>query len=151
MHNSTRTQNDQEFLDLYFEKLTEYVEKGDDVIHLDPMNSFYRRLIHKLANDFGFKTHSEGEDKERHTVITRTNNTKKFKKVKVEAPKWDFGDQEFFVKPTPEGTDIYLGHDGNIGIYDENQRAPFLDKRLVMTTSFKVKNSKIVIAEDKNW
>jgi hypothetical protein len=151
MGNSTVNQKDQDFIDLYFDKLSEYVVNGKEVIHLDPMNSFYRRLIHNLANDFNFKTHSEGEGNERHIVLSRTSKTATPKRTKTEKPKWDFGDQEFLVNSSAGGINIFLGRDGNIGIYDENQNAPYLDKRMVTSSSFKVKNSKIIVVEDKNW
>ncbi|MBT4286851.1 MAG: hypothetical protein HOD92_05890 [Deltaproteobacteria bacterium] len=151
MHNSTGNQKDQDFIDLYFNKLAEYVANGEEVLHLEAMNSFYRRLVHNLANDFKLKTHSEGEGKERHIVISRTDKAVTPKRVKPEKPKWDFGEQEFLVNSTSGGINIFLGRDGNIGIYDENQRIPYLDKRLVTSSSFKIKNSKIVISEDSNW
>jgi len=151
MHNSTMNQKDQDFIDLYFDKLSEYVANGEEVIHLEPMNSFYRRLVHNLANDFKLKTHSEGEGKDRHIVISKTETAVTPKKVKSETPKWDFGEQEFLVNASASGINIFLGRDGNIGIYNDGQKVPYLDKRLVTSSSFKVKNSKIIVSEDSNW
>ena len=151
MGNSTVNQKDQEFIDLYFDKLSKYVANDKEVVHLDPMNSFYRRLIHNLANDFKFKTHSEGQGNERHIVLSKTAKTATPNRTKTEKPKWDFGDQEFLVNSSAGGINIFLGRDGNIGIYDENQNVPYLDKRMVKSSSFKVKNSKIIVVEDNNW
>lgn len=41
-------------------------------VHLRPMSAYERRLVHlTLLNDEQVVTHSEGEDLERHVVITR--------------------------------------------------------------------------------
>ena len=37
--------------------------------HLQPMNSADRRTIHRLANDYGIETESEGEGRDRHIVL----------------------------------------------------------------------------------
>ena len=37
--------------------------------HLEPMNGADRRTIHKLAEDYGLQTVSEGEGRERHIVL----------------------------------------------------------------------------------
>ncbi|MCU1437414.1 MAG: DNA-binding protein [Naasia sp.] len=38
---------------------------------LEPMSSYERKLVHDLAAERGLSSHSEGEGRDRHTVITR--------------------------------------------------------------------------------
>lgn len=58
------------------ERLTEvaadWVKKVKDTgepLHLNPMNAADRRVVHKLANDEGLITESEGEGRDRHVVL----------------------------------------------------------------------------------
>ena len=51
--------------------LDEVKKSGEDK-HLPPMNSADRRTIHKLADDNGFLTESEGQGRDRHIVLKAT-------------------------------------------------------------------------------
>ena len=46
------------------------VQKSGKPKSLPPMNAADRRIVHKLANDLGLETRSEGEGRERHIVIS---------------------------------------------------------------------------------
>ena len=49
----------------------ERAKKRHGKVSLAPMNAYERRLIHlALLNDDGVVTHSEGEEPDRHVVIT---------------------------------------------------------------------------------
>ena len=41
-----------------------FVDSGKEEFNLEPMNSYKRRLAHKLASQFELETESIGEDKE---------------------------------------------------------------------------------------
>lgn len=45
------------------------VQETGEPMHLNPMNAADRRTIHKLADDAGLITESEGEGLERHVVL----------------------------------------------------------------------------------
>lgn len=47
----------------------EKVKTSGEPMHLKPMNAADRRTIHKLADDYGLKTESEGEGRDRHIVL----------------------------------------------------------------------------------
>jgi spoIIIJ-associated protein len=47
------------------------LEKGASRYELEPMSSYERKLVHDLAAERGLVSHSEGEGKDRHTVLTR--------------------------------------------------------------------------------
>lgn len=45
------------------------VKKNNKEKHLKPMNAADRRTIHKLADEHGLKTESQGDGRDRHIVI----------------------------------------------------------------------------------
>jgi spoIIIJ-associated protein len=48
------------------------IEGGAEAAHLDAMSSYERKLVHDIvAERGGFTSESEGEGRDRHTVITR--------------------------------------------------------------------------------
>jgi len=46
------------------------IENGAKSAALPPMSSYERKLVHDMVGERGFQSGSEGEGKERHTVIT---------------------------------------------------------------------------------
>ena len=46
------------------------IENGAKSVALPPMSSYERKLVHDMVGDRGFQSGSEGEGKDRHTVIT---------------------------------------------------------------------------------
>jgi spoIIIJ-associated protein len=46
------------------------IENGAKSAALPPMSSYERKLVHDMVGERGFQSSSEGEGKERHTVIT---------------------------------------------------------------------------------
>jgi len=49
----------------------ERIEAGAASASLPPMSSYERKLVHDLVAERGFHSESEGEGRDRHTVITR--------------------------------------------------------------------------------
>ncbi len=50
----------------------ESVRSSGEPKHLDPMNAAERRIVHKTVSEYGdIETHSEGEGRDRHVVLTR--------------------------------------------------------------------------------
>ena len=47
------------------------LDAGAAEAHLEPMSSYERKLVHDIASSRGFSSESEGEGRDRHTVITR--------------------------------------------------------------------------------
>ena len=52
-------------------KAIERIDAGSPSAALPPMSSYERKLVHDLVAERGFSSESEGEDRDRHTVITR--------------------------------------------------------------------------------
>ena len=142
---------EEEFLIQYEEKMIGFLESSDEKMHLEPMNSYYRRLIHNLALRFSFGTSSEGADKDRHVVITKKKGSKAPERIKRKDPvTWNFRDREFLVDPLAEEVEVYLGKDGSVGLFNENVRDHITRKKGV-SGAFKIKMNKIVELQDEEW
>lgn len=151
MGNSSDSRQVQEFIDYNSERLVSFAKSEEEIIRLEPMNSFYRRLIHNLANRFNFKTNSEGENRDRHIVITKTKDSHIPEDLNVTRPVWDWGDREFSVNPLEEEIEIVLFRDGSFGMRGSNESTKLIDSRKVTTGSFKIKGNKIVTIQDSDW
>jgi spoIIIJ-associated protein len=47
------------------------IEEGAEAASLPPMSSYERKLVHDIVSERGFVSESEGEGRDRHTVISR--------------------------------------------------------------------------------
>lgn len=145
-------EKDELFVSEYEERLIAFMNSDETTIHLEPMNSYYRRLVHHLAMEFKFSTHSEGEGADRHVVLTKTEKSQIPKKLKHQKPiVWNYGDQEFLVDPLQESVEVYLGKDGSVGLYSEDSNVPYVTKKKVVSGVFKIKMNKIVELFDEEW
>ena len=126
MQRSEFKERDDIFISEYEEPLINFMKSDEEFLHLEPMNSYYRRLVHHLAKDFNLKTMSEGEGTERHVVLTKTMKSQTPEKLRNQRPiVWNFGNQEFLVDPLQEEVEIYLGKDGTVGLYNGSAKIPY--------------------------
>jgi len=58
-------------LTVLVEKAVERIEAGAESAALPAMSSYERKLVHDIVAERGFVSASEGEGRDRHTVITR--------------------------------------------------------------------------------
>ena len=58
-------------LTILVDKAIERIEAGAASAALPPMSSYERKLVHDVVAERGFVSASEGEGRDRHTVITR--------------------------------------------------------------------------------
>ncbi|OGH00971.1 MAG: hypothetical protein A2600_03755 [Candidatus Lambdaproteobacteria bacterium RIFOXYD1_FULL_56_27] len=143
---------EEEFLEDVAQVLNEFVGSEETEQHLRPMNSFFRRLTHQLATDYGLETRSEGEDRDRHIVVTKTEQTSVPVSEESAFPMvWNFGDKEFFVDPMQRFVDVYLAKDGSIGLWDDSVTLPLLAKKRITKGSFKVKANQILEIDSPRW
>lgn len=52
------------------EKAVERVKAGEAAVHLEPMSSYERKIVHDAVADLGFVSESEGEGASRHIVVS---------------------------------------------------------------------------------
>jgi len=144
--------SEEEFCEQLSEQFTEFLNAEGTERHLSAMNSFHRRLAHQLATKFGLDTRSEGEGKDRHIVIQKTDDSK----APEDSPTtsnmvWNFGDKEFLVDPLQASVEIYLGKDGTVGSWNSKVPTPIVTRKSVASGSFKIKNNEIVEIQDPLW
>ncbi len=152
MQRNELKERDDNFLSDYQEQLIEFMKSEETDLHLEPMNSYYRRLVHHLASEFKLKTNSEGDGADRHVVPTKSDRSLTPDKLKNQRPiVWNFGDQEFLVDPLQTSVEVYLGKDGSVGLYHEATTTPYITKKKVVSGAFKIKMNKIVELHDEEW
>ncbi|AMM34736.1 jag [Sinomonas atrocyanea] len=52
------------------ETAVERVKAGETTVHLDPMSSYERKIVHDAVAELGFVSESEGEGAARHIVVS---------------------------------------------------------------------------------
>ncbi len=143
---------DEVFIAEYEEQLVEFMRGDQQVLHLVPMNSYYRRLVHHLALEFNLQTQSEGDGTERHVVLNKSGECETPDRLKNQRSiVWNFGDQEFLVDPLQQEVEVFLGKDGSVGLYEEALKTPYITKKKVVSGVFKIKMNKIVELNDEEW
>ena len=143
---------EQAFLSLQENLLAEFVNSEKEILHLEPMNAYYRRLIHQLSIEFKLESFSEGEDKNRHIVLKKNpDSTIPEQKYNEQNTCWDFGDREFFVGKDSSGIKIVLTSDGNVEEYMSQDSIKIIARKTVTTGSFKIKQNQIIVITDEIW
>lgn len=59
-------------LGILVDKAIERLEGGAESASLPAMSSYERKLVHDIVGERGFMSESEGEGRDRHTVVTRS-------------------------------------------------------------------------------
>ena len=137
-------ERDEDFVLRYEDLLVEFFESNEEEVSLEPMNSYYRRLVHNLAKRYKYKTHSEGEGDQRHIVLTKTPKIVLPERIQKKPQiVWDFGEREYFIDPLNKGLEVFLGKDGSIGIYEDSNNVDYITKKKVYSNSFKIRRNKI--------
>lgn len=66
----SRATREQELIALV-DRAVAKLEEGATAAALQPMSSYERKLVHDIVSERGFSSESEGEGRDRHTVVTR--------------------------------------------------------------------------------
>ncbi len=125
-----------------------FIESDETELRLEPMNSYRRRLAHKLGAEFLLESTSLGEDKERLVCLNKTSKTRIPNRMKIKSPRIDMGNEIFYAKP---GVQIVLRSDGSFGVLRGEKREQYLDKRVIQDGMFRIRSNQIVCREDRNW
>lgn len=143
--------NDEDFLFEWEEKLIDFLNGDEETMHIDPMNSYHRRLVHNMAMKFKFESFSEGSGKDRHIIVSKTDDNVMPERMK-RSPQiiWNFGDREFLVNPLDSETEVFLGKDGSVGLFDESVK-DYIARKKVVSGTFKIKMNKIVELSEDEW
>ena len=125
-----------------------FIESDKQELKLEPMNSYKRRLAHKLGSNFKMESTSAGEDNERAVVLKKTDMTCLPNNRKFRVPSIDTGIETYYAKP---GVQIVLRSDGSFGVPWKDKSGEYLDKRVIQDGMFRIRRNQIVCQGDNNW
>jgi hypothetical protein len=145
-------QLDRRFQEELEERIRQFLASEETSLELEPMNSYKRRLAHKIAMDFKLDTESRGEEPTRWVCLVRTaDSAAPPSRPAPRARTADFGAQTFPVNPGPEGIRLALMADGSVQLYNESEQHRVVSDRLVHSRQIRVRNGKIVTPDDPDW
>ena len=111
------------------------------------MNSFRRRMVHKIGTKYKLTSESTGEGINRSVSLRKTELTEIPENI-MQNNVIDRGIEIFYSKP---GTEIVLRKDGSFGIALNERETRILDRRPVEDGEFRIRENKIVCRNDSNW
>ncbi len=139
--------SDQELMTEINETLVRFIQSAETELQLEPMNSYRRRMAHKLGAEYKLISKSTGEGEGRSVCLSKTDTTaipeNLFQKRSI-----DRGIEIFYAKA---GSEIVLRTDGSFGVSLKERDNRVLDRRTVEDGEFRIRENKIICKEDKNW
>lgn len=139
--------SDQELMTEINVALISFIKSNETHLQMDPMNSYRRRMVHKIGTEFKLTSESTGEGDSRAVRLEKTNASAIPENVNKKRV-LDRGIEIFYVKP---GAEIVLRNDGSFGISLKERETSVLDKRTVEDGEFRIRENKIICKDDSNW
>ena len=124
-----------------------FVKSEETHLQLEPMNSFRRRMVHKIGTNYKLTSESTGEGINRSVSLRKTELTEIPENI-IQNNVIDRGIEIFYAKPE---TEIVLRKDGSFGIALNEREIRILDRRPVEEGEFRIRQNKIVCRNDNNW
>ena len=139
--------SDQELMTEINAALISFIKSNETHMQMDPMNSYRRRMVHKIGTEFKLTSESTGEGDSRSVRLEKTNASAIPENVNKKRV-FDHGIEIFYAKP---GAEIVLRNDGSFGISLKERESRVLDKRTVEDGEFRIRENKIICKDDSNW
>jgi len=139
--------SDEELIAEINEALVRFIKSEETQLQLEPMNSFRRRMVHKIGTRYKLTSESNGEGINRSVSLRKTEQTEIPENI-MQNDLIDRGIEIFYSKP---GTEIVLRKDGSFGIALSERETRILDRRPVEDGEFRIRQNKIVCRNDSNW
>ena len=139
--------SDEELIAEINDALVHFIKSKETQLQLEPMNSFRRRMVHKIGTKYKLTSESTGEGINRSVSLRKTEQTEIPENI-MQNNVIDRGIEIFYSKP---GTEIILRKDGSFGIALEERETRILDRRPVGDGEFRIRQNKIVCRNDSNW
>ena len=139
--------SDEELIAEINDALVHFIKSEETQLQLEPMNSFRRRMVHKIGTRYKLTSESTGEGINRSVSLRKTEQTEIPENI-MQNNVIDRGIEIFYSKP---GTEIVLRKDGSFGIALNERETRILDKRPVEEGEFRIRQNKIVCSNDSNW
>ena len=139
--------SDEELIAEVNDALVRFIKSEETQLQLEPMNSFRRRMVHKIGTKYKLTSESTGEGINRSVSLRKTEQTEIPENI-MQNNVIDRGIEIFYSKP---GTEIVLRKDGSFGIALNERETRILDRRPVEDGEFRIRQNKIVCRNDSNW
>ena len=129
------------------DSLVRFIKSEETQMQLEPMNSFRRRMVHKIGTKYKLTSESTGEGINRSVSLRKTEQTEIPENI-MQNNVIDRGIEIFYSKP---GTEIVLRKDGSFGIALNERESRIMDRRPVEDGEFRILQNKIVCRNDTDW
>ncbi len=139
--------SDEELITEINDTLMRFIKSEETHLQLEPMNSFRRRMVHKIGTKYKLTSESKGEGINRSVSLRKTEISEIPENI-MQNNVIDRGIEIFYAKP---GTEIVLRKDGSFGIAINEQDTRVLDSRPVEDGEFRIRQNKIICRHDNNW
>ena len=139
--------SDEELISEINDTVVRFIKSEETHLQLEPMNSFRRRMVHKIGTKYKLTSESTGEGINRSVSLRKTKLTEITGNITLNKD-IDRGIEIFYAKP---GTEIVLRKDGSFGIERNDPETRIIDKRPVEDGEFRIRQNKIVCRHDSNW
>ena len=139
--------SDEELITEINDELMRFIKSEETHLQLAPMNSFRRRMVHKIGTKYKLASESNGEGINRSVSLRKTEISEIPENI-IQNNVIDRGIEIFYAKP---GTEIVLRKDGSFGIAINERDTRVLDSRPVADGEFRIRQNKIVCRHDSNW
>ena len=139
--------SDEELITEINDALVRFIKSEETQLQMEPMNSFRRRMVHKIGSKYKLTSESTGEGINRSVSLRKTELTEIPENI-MQNNVIDRGIEIFYSKP---GTEIVLRKDGSFGIALNERENRILDRRSVGDGEFRIRQNKIVCRDDNNW
>ena len=139
--------SDEELIAEISDALVRFIKSEETQLQMEPMNSFRRRMVHKIGTKYKLTSESIGEGINRSVSLRKTELTAIPENI-MQNNVIDRGIVIFYLKP---GTEIVLRKDGSFGISLNERETRVLDRRPVEDGEFRIRQNKIVCRNDSNW
>ena len=139
--------SDEELIAEINDKIISFVKSEETNLQLEPMNSFRRRMVHKIGTKYKLTSESTGEGINRSVSLKKTEKTVIPENI-MQDNVIDRGIEIFYAKP---GTEIVLKKDGSFGVALNERDSRILDRRSVEDGEFRIRQNQIVCRHDSNW
>ena len=139
--------SDEELITEINDTLMRFIKSEETHLQLEPMNSFRRRMVHKIGTKYKLTSESKGEGINRSVSLRKTEISAIPENI-MQNNVIDRGIEIFYAKP---GTEIVLRKDGSFGIAINEQDKRVLDSRPVEDGEFRIRQNKIICRHDNNW
>ncbi len=139
--------SDEELIAKISDALVRFIKSEETQLKMEPMNSFRRRMVHKIGSKYKLTSESTGEGINRSVSLRKTELTEIPGNI-MQNNVIDRGIEIFYSKP---GTEIVLRKDGSFGISLNERETRVLDRRPVEDGEFRIRQNKIICRNDSNW